>query len=263
MTVGQTSLHFADLIPADLSLPIVLAIVATAFASGLGRGFSGFGSALIFMPLASAMIGAKAASPLMLIIEMIAAIGLVPSAARIANRREVAIMMVGSLIGIPLGALFLLHADPLTVRWLIVGLIVPLLALMMAGWRYPYPPTAPLTAVVGAVAGFFGGVAQVSGPPVVMYWMRDAATPAMIRASVILYFAVSDLIILASYLFGGLFTLQIVGLAVITGPVFGVGLWIGAHMFGFASETSFRRICYAMIAASALISLPLFDGWLR
>ena len=103
----------------------------------------------------------------------------------------------------------------------------------------------------------------MSGPPVVMYWMRDAATPAMIRASVILYFAVSDLIILASYLFGGLFTLQIVGLAVITGPVFGVGLWIGAHMFGFASETSFRRICYAMIAASALISLPLFDGWLR
>jgi len=263
MTVGQTSLHFADLIPADLSLPVVLAIVATAFASGLGRGFSGFGSALIFMPLASAMIGAKAASPLMLIIEMIAAIGLVPSAARIANRREVAIMMVGSLIGIPLGALFLLHADPLTVRWLIVGLIVPLLALMMAGWRYPYPPTAPLTAVVGAVAGFFGGVAQVSGPPVVMYWMRDAATPAMIRASVILYFAVSDLIILASYLFGGLFTLQIVGLAVITGPVFGVGLWIGAHMFGIASETSFRRICYAMIAASALLSLPLFDGWLR
>ena len=263
MTVGQTSLHFADLIPADLSLPIILAIVATAVASSLGRGFSGFGSALIFMPLASAMIGAKAASPLMLIIEMIAAIGLVPSAARIANRREVAIMMVGSLIGIPLGALFLLHADPLTVRWLIVGLIVPLLALMMAGWRYPYPPTAPLTAVVGAVAGFFGGVAQVSGPPVVMYWMRDAATPAMIRASVILYFAVSDLIILASYLFGGLFTLQIVGLAVITGPVFGVGLWIGAHMFGIASETSFRRICYAMIAASALLSLPLFDGWLR
>jgi hypothetical protein len=50
---------------------------------------------------------------------------------------------------------------------------------------------------------------------------------------------------------------------VIVGPVFGVGLWIGAHMFGIASETSFRRICYGMIGASALLSLPLFDGWLR
>ncbi|MBS0528211.1 MAG: sulfite exporter TauE/SafE family protein [Proteobacteria bacterium] len=252
-----------DLIPADLSLSLVLALLATAFASGLGRGFSGFGSALIFMPLASAMIGAKAASPLMLIIEVIAAIGLVPGAARIANRREVALMVIGSLVGVPLGALFLLYADPLTVRWLIVGLIVPLLALMMAGWRYRGRATSPLTIAVGAVAGFFGGVAQVSGPPIVMYWLRDAATPAVIRASVILYFAASDLILIVSYLIGGLFTMQIVGLAVITGPMFAIGLWGGAHMFGLASEATFRRACYAMIAVSAFISLPLFDGWLR
>ncbi len=79
---------------------------------------------------------------------------------------------------------------------------------MMAGWRYPHGPTAPVTTWSAAVAGFFGGVAQVSGPPIVMYWLRDATTPGMIRASVILYFAVSDFIILVSYLFGGLFTLR-------------------------------------------------------
>ena len=47
-----------------LSWPLLAGLLLTAFASGLGRGFSGFGSALIFMPLASAMIGAKVASPL-------------------------------------------------------------------------------------------------------------------------------------------------------------------------------------------------------
>ena len=246
-----------------LPWPLLAGLLLTAFASGLGRGFSGFGSALIFMPLASAMIGAKVASPLMLIIEIIAAIGLVPSAARIANKRDVALMAIGSLVGVPLGALFLLYADPLTVRWLIVALIVPLLGLMMAGWRYTGRTTPPLTITVGTIAGFFGGVAQVSGPPVVMYWLRDAATPAMIRASVILYFAVSDVILIVSYLFGGLFSFEIVALAVILGPVFAIGLWIGSHMFGLASETTFRRACYAMIAVSAFISLPLFDRILR
>ena len=49
-------------------------------------------------------------------------------------------------------------------------------------------------------------MAQVGGPPVVLYWLRDATTAAMIRASIILYFAISDFIILASYLLGGLFT---------------------------------------------------------
>jgi uncharacterized membrane protein YfcA len=247
----------------DFSFAAIAVLAITAFVAGLARGFSGFGSALIFMPVASAVIGAKIASPMLLIVEMIAAAGLVPGAIRKANRREVTLMVIGSLIGVPLGTLFLLHADPLAVRWLIVALIAPLLILMVAGWRYPRPPTAPMTSLVGALAGFFGGVAQMGGPPIVLYWLRDAATAAMIRASVILYFAISDLIILASYLFGGLFSATVIGLVLAIGPVFGLGLWIGAHMFGLASEAAFRRVCYVLIAASTLISLPLFDGLLR
>jgi Sulfite exporter TauE/SafE. len=154
---------------------------------------------------------------LLLIVEMIAAASLVPGAARIANRREVTLMAIGSLLGVPLGTLVLLHADPLAVRWMIVALIVPLLILMMAGWRYPRPPTRLVTTLVGAIAGFFGGVAQVGGPPVVLYWLRDATTAAVTRASLILYFAVSDVIILASYLWGGLFTRTVIGLAILAG----------------------------------------------
>jgi uncharacterized membrane protein YfcA len=238
-------------------------LVITAFFAGLGRGFSGFGSALIFMPLASAVIGAQMAAPLLLIIEMITAVGLIPGAVRIANKREVALMVIGSLLGVPLGTVFLLYADPLAIRWLIVGLIVPLLALMMAGWRYPRPPTAPVTTLVGGVAGFFGGVAQVGGPPIVLYWLRDATAAAVTRASFILYFAAADVIMIVAYLFGGLYTRSIIDLAIVVGPVFGIGLWIGSHIFGFASEATFRRVCYGLIAASALASLPLFDGLFR
>ncbi|MEN3351564.1 MAG: uncharacterized protein V7632_5199, partial [Bradyrhizobium sp.] len=38
-----------SLIPSDISTSIALAICAIAFVSGTARGFSGFGSALIFM----------------------------------------------------------------------------------------------------------------------------------------------------------------------------------------------------------------------
>jgi uncharacterized membrane protein YfcA len=213
------------------------------------------------MPLASAVIGAQVASPLLLIVEMIAAAGLVPGTLHLANKREVGLMVIGSLVGVPLGTLFLLYADPLTVRWMIVGLT--LLVLMMAGWRYPHKPTSPVTTLVGGIAGFFGGVAQVGGPPIVLYWLRDATAAAVTRASFILYFALADLIILATYLWGGLFTQTVIGLALIAGPAFGIGLWIGSHMFGLASEATFRRVCYAMIAAAAFVSLPIFDGLLR
>ena len=38
-------------------------LIATAFVGGLARGFSGFGAALIFMPIASAFMSAQIAAP--------------------------------------------------------------------------------------------------------------------------------------------------------------------------------------------------------
>jgi hypothetical protein len=34
-------------------------------------------------------------------------------------------------------------------------------------------------------------------------------------------------------------------------------------MFGLASERMFRRICFGLIAAAAIISLPILDSILR
>jgi uncharacterized membrane protein YfcA len=238
-------------------------LAGSAFVGGLARGFSGFGSALIFIPLASSIIGAKLASPLLLVIDFVAAAPLIPNGWRHADRRDVGNMLLGSLIGVPIGAWALTQMDGLTVRWMIVALIVPMLALLMSGWRYRGTPTTALTAAVGAIAGFFNGVAQVGGPPIVLYWLRDATAARIVRANIIVYFAVSSVFTTISYLVGGVLTTEVIGLVVLTGPAFGVGLWLGSHMFGLASEETFRRICYALIALAALVSLPLFDGWLR
>jgi uncharacterized membrane protein YfcA len=241
----------------------IIFLVASAFIAGLARGFSGFGSALIFIPLASSIIGAKLASPLLLVIDFIAAAPLIPNAWRFADRRDVGTMLLGSLIGIPIGTWALTQMDPLAVRWMIVALVVPMLALLMLGWRYRGTPTAAVTAAVGALAGFFNGVAQVGGPPIVLYWLRDTTAARVVRANIILFFATSSVFTMISYLIGGVLTTAVVGLCVLAGPAFGIGLWLGSHMFGFASEETFRRICYALIALAALVSLPLLDGVLR
>ena len=138
-----------------------------------------------------------------------------------------------------------------------------MLALLMSGWRYRGTPTAALTAAVGAIAGFFNGVAQVGGPPIVLYWLRDATAARIVRANIIVYFAAASVLTTISYLVGGVLTTAVIGLVVLTGPAFGIGLWLGSHMFGLASDETFRRACYVLIALAALVSLPVFDGWLR
>jgi uncharacterized membrane protein YfcA len=238
-------------------------LVGSAFVAGLARGFSGFGSALIFIPLASSVIGAKLASPLLLVIDFVAAAPLIPNGWQHADRRDVGTMLLGSFVGVPIGAWALTKMDPLAVRWMIVALVVPMLALLMSGWRYRGTPSPTLTAGVGAIAGFFNGVAQVGGPPIVLYWLRDTTAARIVRANIIVFFAASSVFTIFSYLIGGVLTVSVVGLAVLTGPAFGTGLWLGSRMFGLAGEETFRRICYALIALAALVSLPLFDGWLR
>jgi uncharacterized protein len=238
-------------------------IVISAFVAGMARGFSGFGSALIFIPLASSMVGARLASPLLLVIDFVAAAPLIPNAWQHADRRDVGTLLFGTLFGVPFGTWALTQMDPLAVRWMIVALIVPMLALLMSGWRYRGRPTAILTAAVGAIAGFFNGVAQVGGPPIVLYWLRDLTAARVVRANIIVFFAASSVLTIFSYLTGGVLTTAVLGLALLTCPSFGIGLWLGSRMFGLAGDETFRRICYALIALAALISLPLFDGWLR
>ncbi|MBZ5762480.1 sulfite exporter TauE/SafE family protein [Rhizobium sp. VS19-DR104.2] len=252
-----------NLVLANLSGKQFLFLLASALVAGLARGFSGFGTALIFMPLASAVIGPQSAAPLLLIIDAVTAVGLIPDAWRRSDRRGVWTMAVGAAMGVPLGTAMLTMIDPLAVWWIIVLVVVLLLILLVSGWRYHGRPSAPLTIGVGAVSGMFTGAAQIGGPPVVVYWLGGSIPSAIVRANIVLYFAISTVLTGASYVIGGLITELVVVFALTTGPLYGSGLYLGSQLFGRASETVFRWICYGLISAAAVFSLPVLDQILR
>ncbi len=238
-------------------------LLASALVAGLARGFSGFGGALIFIPLASSVVEPRLAVAILFIIDLVMTLPMIPGAVRQADKREAGIMLIGALAGVPLGTLILARADPLAVRWAIIILVISLLALLVSGWRYHGKPTAPLTIGVGAVAGVFGGAAQVSGPPVVAYWLGGALPAATVRANLVFYFAMSSLITGVNYVFAGFFDVPAFALSLVAGPVFGLGVLAGSRLFGKTDDQVFRRICYGLIAAAAVIGLPLLDGVLR
>lgn len=244
-------------------LPTLALLVAVTFAASLARGFSGFGAALIFIPLASALLGPQVAVPLLLVTDGIMTAAMIPGAIRRADRRDVLTMSTGALVGVPAGTWLLTSLDPLTLRWAIVALAAVMLAVLVSGWRYRNRPTPPLTVLVGLVSGLCSGAAQIGGPPVVAYWLGGTSPAQTVRANIIFYFAITSLIGAVGYVWGGLITLHILALAALIAPVYGFGAWAGTRMFGLASEQTFRRICLGMIAFAALVSMPLLDQWLR
>ena len=233
------------------------------FTASLARGFSGFGAALIFVPLVSALFGPQVAAPLLLVTDSLMSLPLIPRAIRLADRREAATMATGAILGVPAGTWALATLDAGLLRWIISAVAGAMLILLASGWRYRGQPKPPLTVVVGLVSGICSGAAQIGGPPVVAYWLGGRTNAPTVRANIVFFFALTSILSILGYVVGGLVPLHILTLAALIAPVYGLGLWLGSHMFGLASEATFRRICLALIATATLISLPVLDGWLR
>jgi uncharacterized protein len=245
-------MSFAE-IPSHALILLPLALVA-----GMARGFSGFGAALIFVPVAARFIGPQQASPVLLITDAIVAAPLIWKMWPQARKPEVALMALGGFVGVPLGTYILKSGDALVLRWLIAGLTTTMLVLLLSGWRYRGRPHKLLTILVGSVSGLFSGIAQIGGPPVVAYWLGGDTKAAVMRASTFLYFAIGSATTMVSYGVCGLLTGTVFSISVMVLPFFALGLWIGNHMFGFASEMFFRRSCLLLIAVSLVASLPLW-----
>jgi uncharacterized membrane protein YfcA len=256
-------MSLSGLIPTDVTINAAIAICAIAFVSGTARGFSGFGSALIFMPLASSIAAPRLVATLLLIIDFIAAAPLVPSAWKQADRKATAIMVCGALVGVPVGTYFLTRLEPVTTRWIISGFVLALLLLLLSGWRYRGKDHAAISVGIGGLSGFCSGLAQTGGPPIVGYWLGRPIASTIARANILLFFGASDFFSVVSYSLSGLITADSLKFSLVVGPVYAIGVWFGASLFGRASETVFRAICYVLIAAAVVIGLPALDGVLR
>jgi uncharacterized protein len=251
------------LLPTGIGINVAIAICAIAFVSGTARGFSGFGSALIFMPLASSIAAPRLVAALLLIIDFIGSAPLIPNAWKQADRRATAIMALGALVGVPIGTWLLTRLEPVTTRWIISGFVLALLLLLLSGWRYRGKDHAAISIGIGGLSGFCSGLAQTGGPPIVGYWLGRPIASVIQRANIVLFFAASDFFSLVSYALSGLITAESIRFSIVVGPVYAIGVWFGASLFGRASENLFRTICYALIAAAVLIGLPALDGVLR
>ncbi|HMM91382.1 sulfite exporter TauE/SafE family protein [Bradyrhizobium sp.] len=251
------------LVPADISFNAAVAIGAVAFVSGTARGFSGFGSALIFMPLASSIADPRLVAALLLLVDFVAAAPLLPNAWQKADRKATAVMVAGALVGVPIGTYFLSRLEPVTTRWIISAFVFALLLLLLSGWRYRGKEHPSIAVGIGGLSGFCSGLAQTGGPPIVAYWLGRPLPPVIARANIVLFFGASDFFSAVSYAATGLITMDAIKFALVVGPVYGVGVWFGASLFGKASETVFRAICYALIAAAVIFGLPALDGVLR
>ena len=239
--------------------PGLVWIAVAVSVAGLVRGFSGFGSAMIIMPVTSAFVSPVAAITIMALSDLFGVIPSAPGAWRDVDRKDLARLVIGALLFMPVGIWFLTSIDPEVFGWIVSAIVFVLLAAMMAGWRYRGRLTPALVFGTGSFGGLMGGAVGLAGPPVIMLYMASILPPRVVRATLMLYLVGMDLLML-----GYLASLGFMeSLAVATGLFMAVPYMIfnkiGAQLFGKGSEAQFRWAAYLIIAASAIVGLPIWS----
>lgn len=227
-------------------------------AAGLVRGFAGFGSGMIIMPVAASVLPPVAAVTFMMMAELLGPLPNLPAAWREGAPRDVGRLMLGATLMVPIGVLCLSHMDATFFGWVVSISVAILLIILMSGWRYKGVLTPKLTVGTGALGGFMSGFAGVPGPPVIMLYMSSRLPIAVIRANFLLYLLAIDVVMIAVFFALNLFVWKIALLGLLAGIPNVVANMIGARLFDPTAEVLFRRVAYLIIAVSAILGLPIW-----
>ena len=252
-----------DLMLTHLQNPIAQLVLLIVFATGIVRGFSGFGSGMIIGPSTAAIFTPQIALAMIAVLDTIPTLMIVWPTRKSVVWKELLPVVIGYAIMVPLGVWFLTSSDPVYLRWFISISILIAIAILWSGWRYHGPRGNPVSLSVGGLGGFMGAAAALPGPAVLIYWLAGTLAASTVRANMIWYLFITDFMIIIGYLFADVFTRNNIALGLIGIPGYLLGIWIGQSAFRGASDRLYRNIAFTIILMSALASLPLLDTLLR
>lgn len=243
-----------DAFPAITALSVLF---GAALLAGTVRGFVGFGTGMIFLPLAALEADPFEAIVALIAMDLVGPLPALAGAAKHAHWRDLKRLIAGVALALPVGLWALSCLSPDMFRWLVSAVSLTMLIGLVAGWRFAGRLGSKTIFGTGLMSGFVGGVAGIPGPPVIFVYMASPHPVATIRANVTFFLLFYDWMMLAA--FGLLSWLDwrmfLVGLLLIVPNM--VGNFIGTKLFNPDHETVYRRVAYGIIGMSALAGLPI------
>lgn len=231
-------------------LPDTLIVLVGIFAAGLLRGFTGFGLALVAVPLLALVLPPQQVVAVIVTLQLLAAGVDLPAAWRDADWRAIRWLTLGMMVCTPAGLLVLSLMSADHAR-LVIGVLI--LAAVAVLWRrlvLPPHPRQGVTLAVGAVSGLMNGLAAMPGPPLVIYFLALDRSARVTRASAAAFFVLTAATAIVPLTWQGMATRETLIWSLIALPALLGGQWLGGVGFRRLPAALHRRV--ALITLSAL-----------
>jgi hypothetical protein len=221
---------------------LVAAILITCGAA-LCQSLTGFGFALVMVPLLSLAWDVKSAVVTSTVLGTFVVLPLLFEARRHVRLTTAAALTTGSLAGVPAGILLLDWIDPEALK-ILVGVTVVAASVLVYRVREVRATRAGVIPAVaaGAVSGILGGSTSMSGPPAVLYLLGTEKDVEVFRGTILAFFLPMGLVTIAGLAIVGRVTPDVVRTSAIALPALVIGLVVGAWLRYRVREELFRLL---------------------
>jgi uncharacterized membrane protein YfcA len=224
-------------------------------AASLVLGLAGFGNALVAMAFLPYFMPPATAIAVLTIYTIVFAVAIFVPVRRHLTPRGVVCLLVGTVLGTPLGVWVLVTVSGSTLNRIIGAVLVVVVLLEWAG-VYPERLHGRRWALgAGLLAGMTGGAVGMPGPPVVLYSTTQGWSRQAIKANLQVFFFVNQVVILAGYWWAGLLSAEVWRLTASFALPAAAGTALGILLFTRVDHARFRQVVFTVLLVSGAVLL--------
>ena len=228
-----------------------LIISLAGFVGAYIRGFTGFGSNLVWAPVLVMFIDPIQAVAIMGLVGFFGTTQIAIPVYKIVGWKEIYPIIIASWATAPIGVLAIYLLEPETVRRIIGLCIIIITFTLSIGWVYKGPRLGIRGRIAqictGGLAGWLSGFGGIGGSVPVLYFMaNNDPTPTQRANNIVAALALIPMVIGVLVLRGEINQDTIIQAGILFIP-FSVGTWLGTHSFNIVEPSIFRKVTLVIL----------------
>lgn len=207
---------------------------------------TGFGFHLIAVPLLLLLLDSKTVITCNALFVAIISIPVLLQSWHLAKPKQIALLGIGSIAGVPLGILFLSQISA-PISKLFISLLVIVFAILLAkGHSYRIKKEGAGSLISGFIGGTLMSSTGLGGPPVALFLLNQAYEKLRFRANLAGYFIICGLSAFIALGISGTVSSQTLVTTSTFIPVVALGYFLGIKILPLINAVLFKKIALAI-----------------
>ena len=233
---------------------IYILVGAVWLGAGLIQGLTGFGSALVAVPLLSLFLDLKLVVPLSTLHGVTITLFLSWQLRRSLCLNKIGPLLLGSVPGVIFGVTLLKYADPLIMKLMLGVLVTGYAVYALLARPALESKLRPLWAyVAGFATGAIASAFSAGGPPTIIYTTLAGWSKDTIKATLSGFFLCAGLLASGAHLMAGLTTYTVVKYYAASLPFVLFGVWLGSRFYQRINHQLYMRAVFGCLAVMGML----------